>query len=398
MTKLFEMLDMARLADAMAEGYVKRQFHPTQHLAIYNYTAKCQYDQAWTEVTRACRGIIIETDTGKVIARPWPKFHNYGEHEDGTLDLSAPVEVTDKLDGSLGILYPSWPVTAIGPEWAIATRGSFTSEQAMVATRLLHEQAFYRDIDPELTYLFEILYPGNRIVVDYGNVEALRLIGGVVTATGEPLSPADMPGWVGTRVEVFEAETLSEALLIEPRPNCEGVVVRYLVAPYAMVKIKQADYVALHRILTGTNARNVWEVVAVQTCEHLIKERKHWGTFLGIDPARAEEVLALGDDWLDDVPDEFHEWVKTTTYWVAEVAMTLYVEGCRLADSVREIEDRKERYERVADSVLVKEVMRVASAKDSQAGADALGGLLMRCWREACPEPTSPFARTEDVA
>lgn len=56
--------------------------------------------------TRTCRGLIVHSTTGRVLARPWAKFVNHGRPEAETLDLAAPVEVTDKLDGSLGILYP----------------------------------------------------------------------------------------------------------------------------------------------------------------------------------------------------------------------------------------------------------------------------------------------------
>ena len=45
------------------------------------------------------------------------------------------------------------------------------------------------------------------------------------------------------------------------RPNAEGIVVRYLAGPDAglMVKIKQDDYVLMHRLITGMNARVIWE-------------------------------------------------------------------------------------------------------------------------------------------
>jgi RNA ligase len=86
------------------------------------------------------------------------------------------VRVFDKMDGSLGILYP----TSQG--MAVATRGSFTSEQALKATEILHEKYpewaqitydwFRSNFDAnwyEVNYtdLVEIVYPENRIVVDY---------------------------------------------------------------------------------------------------------------------------------------------------------------------------------------------------------------------------------------
>lgn len=47
--------------------------HPTLPLTVYNYTNSCQYTRAWTPVTTAARGLVVD-DAGNVIARPWAKF------------------------------------------------------------------------------------------------------------------------------------------------------------------------------------------------------------------------------------------------------------------------------------------------------------------------------------
>lgn len=390
MTRLEDIIDVDVLADMVAQKYVRYQHHPTLELTILNYTAACQYDGAWNDTTRACRGLIYSSDTSEVVSRPWPKFHNYGEHELGTFDLEAPVLATDKLDGSLGILYPT-------PQGhAIATRGSFTSDQALHATALYKARyAGSWTPDDGLTYLFEIVYPGNRIVVDYDDLDDLVLLDVLETATG---LVAAWPWlyWPGPKVESLGYPTLADALAAPPRSNREGLVV-YFMRTGERLKIKQDDYVALHRILTGTNARNVWEVAAVQACGAYIEEPKHWGTYLGIDPARATEVLSLGDDWLDAVPDEFHAWVRATTDAATLQATESYIVACRLAVEIR-CYDRRRAYEAASGSPYVKEVMRLATTKDMAAMTAAIGGLWLRAWREACPAPTAPFARSEDVA
>src|SRR5438874_2440055 len=111
------------------EGVVRATRHPSLPLTIYNYTAKCQYDQLWSDVTRVCRGLIID-DNGTVVARPFPKFFNMDEHSRSDIVFSKAFTITEKVDGSLGVLYPS------GDGWAIATRGSFTSGQAVKATEI----------------------------------------------------------------------------------------------------------------------------------------------------------------------------------------------------------------------------------------------------------------------
>jgi RNA ligase len=246
---------------------------PEQVAAILNYTERCQYERAWTNVTRTCRGLIVHAETGVVIARPWAKFFNYGEHPEGSLDLSAPAEVTDKKDGSLGIMYPA------ADGWAIATRGSFASEQAVHATRVLRER--YPDFEPPdgITVLFEIVYPANRIVVDYGTTDDLILLGAVDIATGEAVGPDWVSLWEGPETETMSARTLAEALSLPPRPGREGVVVR--LPGSVMIKLKQDDYVALHRLITGMNARVVWERIgggemAEQICAAIPEEFWPW--------------------------------------------------------------------------------------------------------------------------
>jgi RNA ligase len=264
------------LDEALQGGYIRVQQHPTLPLVIYNYTEKTAYEGAWDAATLACRGLIVEVGSGRVVARPLIKFFNHSQPGAPAIPLDAPVHVTDKADGSLGILYPT-------PDgWAVATRGSFTSEQALHATAVLRTRYGHWAPRPEQTVLVEICYPANRIVINYGSLDDLILIGAVDTATGAVLDPSRVGGWPGPSVATFTAATLADALAMEPRPNAEGVVVRDLDTGH-MVKIKQADYVALHRIVTGLNARTVWQ--------HLVD---------------GKPLAAL----IEPLPDEFHPWVR----------------------------------------------------------------------------------------
>lgn len=323
-----DIMNPRTLAVMLGEGYVKVQHHPTLNLAIYNYTPKTQYERRWNDVTRACRGLILDLGSGEVVARPFGKFFNYGE-DTSTLDLDAQVTVTDKADGSLGIVYPT-PGTGSG--WSVATRGSFTSEQAEWATKELWTT--YGDWAPPegVTVLFEIIYPENRIVLDYGGARELRLIDALWIDRGWPLGSdpgvvARAVNWPGPTVRHMGVMAMKRALELPPRSNAEGVVVRYLDTD-VRIKIKQDDYVALHRVLTGTTARTVWSYLAVNACRQMIEQPKHWGSRVGLDPARAQEILALGDDWLnrllDNVPDEFNAWVRSVVERLYEESWSLH--------------------------------------------------------------------------
>jgi len=267
-TAITPPFDRERL-DALAdEGWLRTQRHPDADLWIYNYTEKTQYENHWTPETIACRGLILDAD-GEVVARPFAKFFNYGTPQAAVLPAE-PFTVTEKIDGSLGILY------YLDGEARIATRGSFTSEQAIEGTRMLAEHDF--EHTPGQTPLFEIVYPANRIVVDYGDRRELVLLAVLDNATGRD-SCMGWSGPVAAQIDVDDIGRLHDLACA----NAEGFVVAFQ-SGYR-VKVKFAEYVRLHKIVTGVNARMLWESMR-----------------------DGDDLDAL----LKDIPDEIHAWITAT--------------------------------------------------------------------------------------
>lgn len=101
--RLSELLSIPLLEEMIREGYVTRRWHRDWALAILNYTDKAQFGNKWNPVTRQCRGLIVRYDDdfqdGEIIARPFPKFFNYGQPGADEIDLDEPAHVTDKMDG-----------------------------------------------------------------------------------------------------------------------------------------------------------------------------------------------------------------------------------------------------------------------------------------------------------
>ena len=296
---LYDILDRDELTAALADNHVRAQTHPSEPLVVLNYTELCAYGEVWNPTTLACRGLIYRSDTFEVVARGYGKFFNHAQSGAADIPLDARVIVTDKADGSLGIIFP---LPSGG--WAVSTRGSFASDQAVHATKVLHERyPGYRPV-PGITTLVEIVFPDNRIVLDYAGLDDLILLGGVEIATGAVHDVSRFPDWPGPATTTFEAATLAEALAMEPRPNAEGVVVRDL-ATGAMIKIKQADYVELHRIVTSLTARKIHEWM--------------------VDG----KPLA---DFVAPLPDEFHAWCRE----VADgIAAEVDAESARLQEAFK---------------------------------------------------------------
>lgn len=248
-------IDIEQFRAREVQGLITCRSHPSTELVIWNYTPQCQFERAWDEVTMQARGLIT-TPSGTVVARPFRKFKNIEEHE-GQIPLE-PFTVTEKLDGSLGILY------FIDNKPQIATRGSFTSEQAIKANDILYNKyKGFISFSPNIssyTCLFEIIYPSNRIVVDYGDREDLILLAFINTETGEEIdlhdprcsSIASFP-----LVKCYDGiKDINELKKLE-EPNKEGFVIRF--ENGLRLKCKFEDYVRIHHIVFGTNARTVWE-------------------------------------------------------------------------------------------------------------------------------------------
>ncbi|MBD3261030.1 MAG: hypothetical protein GF334_05010 [Candidatus Altiarchaeales archaeon] len=145
-------------------------------LTLFNYTVMCTYRRRWNWFEKVSRGLILDTRTGEVVARPFDKFFNWGEFDINPEGL--PVEIVEKCDGSLGILYRHEGA------YKVSTRRSFDSEQALWATEFIKRYDL-ENLPDNLTLLFEILYPGNRIIVYYEGREDLVLLGVRDRFTGE---------------------------------------------------------------------------------------------------------------------------------------------------------------------------------------------------------------------
>ena len=229
-------------------------------LVLFHYTNECVYDRAWDEVTLSARGIIFNRKTEELVARPWKKFFNLGEMSYTRLEAIGcqPFYVLDKWDGSMGILYE------YEDGFHIATKGSFESEQAMWATEWARHNIDLPNVSNDLTYLFEIIYPANKIVVDYGDMEELVLTGVINKSAGEEAGPEELNGHANM-LNVKCAMDHSFESLDKLAGYCktlpsrrEGFVVTFP-STGLKVKIKGDEYLKIHKIIANLTPLAFWE-------------------------------------------------------------------------------------------------------------------------------------------
>lgn len=310
--RLSDLIDGATLDRAIDEGLVS--VRSAGGLRILNYTARATYSRTWNAATLLCRGLIVDT-AGRVMARPFPKFFNADEPDAPPIPQDVPMVVTEKLDGSLGIAYHH-PDGGI----RVATRGSLDSEQAVEASRIWRDKYRRVRFGREITPLFEIIYPSNRIVVDYGDRRDLVLLAVIDIRTGAdlPLGCLDWPGPVAGQHEFESFSELAHSVSAGSESGREGYVVRFDTGagvPHVRFKFKFPEYVVAHRIVTGLTSLRVWEIVAVADVIDRGIDAKTAAARLRLDPDTVEAIAQRGSDPVgslrSDLPEEFWSWYDT---------------------------------------------------------------------------------------
>lgn len=267
-------------------------------LVLFNYTREAEFENRWNWFERNARGLILNWKTGEVVAWPLEKFFNWGQH--GRVSGGHIVTVTEKIDGSCGIVYRD-------NGWKAATRGSFDSEQAQWATEWLNRNVDLSDCPDEYTLITEIVYPENRIVVEYDHAGLYLLaIRNRFTGAFLPFYPDVYTFWNQHNEfylpQVYNFNSVTDILAATDTldGNHEGWVVEF--SDGQRFKFKGDTYLELHRIMTNT-------------------------TFNAVVRHMQEGTIGRV---LQDMPDEFGEQVRQ---WIVEIEAKVYnfelmVESC----------------------------------------------------------------------
>jgi RNA ligase len=313
-------MNMCEIKKRVDDGLITVRKHPFLNIFICNYTAKTQYRELWDQYTERCRGLIID-ESGNILNNPFPKFFNLGEKEYTKID-ALPLEVpkiTEKLDGMLGILYEE------GDNVAISTRGMFDSPYAEWATNWLRLKGFkLDDFKKGFTYLFEIIYPGNKIIVDYKGREDLVLLAIRNNCNNMELNHIEEARRLGlSYAKEYSFDNISDALeYLETRKGIEseGLVCKY--SNGLRIKMKSVDYKRLHKILTGISARDIWISL------------RDTGSIDGI---------------IDNVPDEFMLWVKRVETELRASKMEVMGKALTIALGAKDLESRIEQAQYISE-------------------------------------------------
>lgn len=272
--------DLTLLQKYVDNDLLEKNDHPSLPLSIYNYTRKTQFENLWDLITLTSRGLVLD-NTGTVIAKSFPKFFNYEEIINTesafkhTPIPNKPFNVYEKEDGSLGILF------FYQGQWILTTRGSFTSDIGEYANKILQKYD-YNKLNPFNTYLFEIVYPENRIVLNY-DFEELIMLGAYNNKTNKEINIytknyQELGFRLAKHWDGINDFTTCKSLIAD---NKEGFVIRFA-GGYRM-KIKGEEYVRLHSLFSRMSYKVIWEYMS-----------------------EGKDIY----DVIQNVPDEMDFWIK----------------------------------------------------------------------------------------
>lgn len=213
------------------------------------------YDQIESDfsldIVKECRGIILRESDFKIVCFPFTKFFNIDEPYASDIDWSS-VKVQEKVDGSLIKL---WCDNGI---WNLSTNGCIDAFKAELSSDLCPYDTFgklfmsvfdtriFSYLNPDYTYMFELVSPYNRIVVPYLSTSIYHI------GTRDNVSGLELDCDIGIKkpkeYNLKTEEDIKNAASELPFDE-EGYVL--VDSKYHRVKVKSPAYVKAHRLVNN---------------------------------------------------------------------------------------------------------------------------------------------------
>ena len=303
------------------------------------------------ELVRECRGLILDEDTLEIVCFPFKKFGNYGESYCPDIDWKS-CWVGEKIDGSLikvvksknGLLISTngvidafkapvaeqigCPAKSYGDLFCLAVQRAYAdyheySQKNKLATFdwvLTPLQWLSSMISENVTYMFELTSPWNKVVVNWHEIQTFFL-GARDNKTFQETYFSEHPlsKWFKTPA-VFPLKSVDECVEAAKKLDCshEGYVV--CDKNFNRVKVKSPTYVALHHMKNNgilSYERGV-EIVRGNELDEVL-------TYFPEFKEHLEKIKAIYDKAIDDIKaleSKMNEWLSDNGYvdkhWLIE--------------------------------------------------------------------------------
>lgn len=243
-----------QLSKEIADGYIRTASHPDYPLTIYNYSTKTQLEGHWNDVTKKCRGLVLDKDFNIVI-ECIPKFFNLGEENAPDLELLAQTTViSEKLDGYYISIKLDSKYGLI-----ITSRGSFDNKYVWAVEDMFKKNPNYPlGLFENYTYFCELCqnFEGDEALIVAKHEKPRLVCWALRDDSGNEITPTstNCPFEIARR---FSFEEAGKYL----KNKVEGVVA-YNSETQERVKIKTEWYLEMHRLISNCTKKKVWEILS----------------------------------------------------------------------------------------------------------------------------------------
>ena len=323
-------LNDTQLLDYMALVFSTVNFVEKKNLLCLKYDVVI-WTTGFHKFAQVARGKIIDLTTMEIVSYPFDKFFNINEvpeTQEATitekLKNSKYIYATDKKDGSTIVIsrYKGEPL--------ITTNGSFDNELTTLAKEILKKKYpnFLKELQSGYTYIFELIHPQNKIVIDYGSEEDLYLLS-IRELQNHKLLPLDEIHEFAKHYgfpcpAIFDFKNLEHILHIARNledTHKEGWVVRIGEnnGNECIVKIKLRKYIEMHSLFGHVRLSFVYKHLLNGTLDDVLaianneQQRQIQQKIIIINNIRTEiekRAIAQGDTLLEKYDVTIENWMN----------------------------------------------------------------------------------------
>lgn len=244
-------LNVGSLDGLTNEFGIVSNHHDTEPLVILNYD---QIESPKTHpIVRECRGLVLEKNTWRVVAKSFNRFFNLNETPDIHKNFNwSKFTCAEKLDGSLILLYyyKGWRFNTRG-SWANGEINGWNKTWREVIDEIVNiKPDTHIALNPNYTYVLELCSVYNKVVTYYPTPTLYHL----TTYDNNTLEELpDLTSPIFPKAPLFSFSSLDEILqYVNSREGTfEGVVLRD--SNGMRIKIKNPKYLELHKIKGNGN-------------------------------------------------------------------------------------------------------------------------------------------------
>ena len=271
------------------------------------------------DVVRECRGIILdETDDYQPVCVPFFKFGNYGESYADDIDWNT-ARVQEKIDGSL---IKVWCHKGV---WRVSTNNTINAEDATTNNRensflnifhqaWVHTGKQFSDLNPDYTYMFELVSPQTRVVIPYMETKLYH------TGTRDKNTLQELHVDIGIeKPKEFSISTIEAC--IEAAKNLdkyhEGFVV--VDSRWRRIKIKSPLYVAIHHILNNISSdKRIIDLIVSGEDAEVVSYFPEYAEMFNAMRERMDRFIAYNEQELETVKNAAYPTQKELAEYVTK--------------------------------------------------------------------------------